>query len=66
MKVIRTIEVFNDNDKKLNIGDIVTVETIEGKIYKGTIKAFNPNNIAIDFKDGNGCSILYKSIKSVI
>lgn len=65
MKVVRTIEVFNDADKKLEVGDGVLIQTVDGKQYKGTVKAFNPMNLALSLEEGGSCSILYKSIQSI-
>lgn len=65
MKIVRTIEVFNDNDKKLNVGDSVIIKAYD-KTCKGTIKAINPQNIAINIEEGKSCSILYKDIESII
>lgn len=64
MKIIKTIEIFNDLNVKLKIGDNVQIETIKG-IYIGTIKSIKPNCLSLNLKD-RSILLSYKNIIKLI
>ena len=65
MKVVKTVELYNDLGEKLNVGGAVKIEA-HGKIFEGTIKAINLSNLAITLKGGSSYTILYKNIEVII
>lgn len=52
MKIIRTTEIFNDMGVKVNIGDMVSIETSKGH-YEGIVQSIKPNLLGLYTKDYN-------------
>lgn len=59
------MRIYNDENKELNIGDMVTIESLNNT-YIGTIKKILPNALALNLSAGKGVQILYKNIDKII